>query len=120
MLLILQKFIWENVRDLLTFPLWWYSRGFKEVFFILLHSVKRANENMGVGLWISNLFTPMYGQSDWEGRIISFFMRLVQIIGRSIAFVVWLIIVIALMVVWLGIVPLTVFGLVVRITDAML
>jgi len=117
MLLILQKFIWENVRDLATFPFWWYSRGLKEVFFILLHSIKRANENLGVGLWITNLFNPMYGQHDWQGRIISFFMRLIQIIARSVAFVVWFVLAIMLLLLWVGIIPVTVWGLVVSIID---
>lgn len=36
-------------------------------------------------VWIKNLFVPMYGQYDWTGRIISFFMRVFVMIGRAIA-----------------------------------
>lgn len=37
---------------------------------------------------MKNLFTPMFGQYDWQSRIISVFMRSVNIIGRSIAVIV--------------------------------
>ena len=112
MLLILQKFIWDNIYGLVTFPYWWYSRGLKEVFFILTHSIKRADERLGVGLWLGNLFNPMYGQRDWQGRVISFFMRVVQIIARSFVFVIWILIVLVLFVLWLAILPLAVYGVV--------
>lgn len=39
-------------------------------------------------IWIRNFFVPMYGQHDWSGRIVSFFMRLVVLIGRLIALLV--------------------------------
>ena len=44
--------------------------------------------SLGLPLWIKNLFTPMFQQYDVMGRLISFFMRLVQIIGRIIAFLI--------------------------------
>lgn len=41
-----------------------------------------------IEVWIKNIFVPMFGQHDWQSRLISVFMRLVQIIGRSLALVV--------------------------------
>jgi len=41
-------------------------------------------------VWIKNIFTPMYGQTDWQGKLISFFMRLFQIIFRGIVMTFWL------------------------------
>lgn len=117
MLLILRKFIWDNVHDVLTFPLWWYSRGLREFFFILARMVRRTNESLGVSLWLSNLFTPMYGQRDWQGRIISFFMRCVQLCARGLVFVIFLVFVCALFAVWIVILPLAVYGIVYSVLE---
>jgi len=52
---------------------------------------------LAIGVWTKNIFVPMFGMHDWQSRIISFFMRVVQIIGRSIAlFLLTLIILFAL------------------------
>ncbi len=45
-----------------------------------------VQEFLGIDIWIKNLFKPMYGQNDIAGKIISFFMRIFQIIFRSFAF----------------------------------
>ena len=39
---------------------------------------------LAIKVWIKNIFVPMFGMHDWQSRIISFFMRVVQIIGRAI------------------------------------
>lgn len=41
-----------------------------------------------IEVWIKNIFVPMFGQRDWQSRLISVCMRLVQIIGRTLALVV--------------------------------
>jgi hypothetical protein len=71
------------VTDILMFPVWWYSRG-------LLLMLRGAQETFvgyvkyfSIDVWIKNLFVPMFGQRDWQSRLISIFMRLVQIVGRS-------------------------------------
>ncbi len=48
--------------------------------------IGEVQEFLGLDIWIKNLFKPMYGQRDIAGKIISFFMRLFQIIFRSFAF----------------------------------
>ena len=40
---------------------------------------------LAIRVWIRNIFVPMFGMYDWQSRLISFFMRVVQIIGRTIA-----------------------------------
>lgn len=112
MLLILQKFIGENVYDVVTFPVWWYSRGLREVFFILGRSLKHANESLGVMLWLTNLFTPMYGQRDWQGRIISFCMRCVQLVARGCVFALYSAALFVLLLLWIAAPPLAVYGIV--------
>ena len=88
--LAFQKVIIEAILDLFYFPIWWYSVG-------MLHFGRWCNgfflggyEIFAPGVWLRNIFVPMYGQYDIQGRLISFFMRVVQIIFRSAAALVWL------------------------------
>ncbi|MFA6131105.1 MAG: hypothetical protein WC730_02500 [Patescibacteria group bacterium] len=65
---------------------WWYSRGFFDVVTGLFGIVSSYAKSLGLRVWIKNIFVPMYGVNDWQGRLISIFMRFVQIIGRGILF----------------------------------
>ncbi len=100
-LLIVQRVLLDAILDLLYFPLWWYTGG-------VVHSIRwcadffrDGNRTLAPGLWLKNLFVPMFGQYDWQGRIISFFMRSVQLIFRSIALLFWFFICASLFLVWL-------------------
>jgi hypothetical protein len=97
------------VKDVVLFPLWWYTKGIVYMLDKLWLSARRQSANFAVGIWIKNLFVPMYGQYDWQGRIISFVVRLVQIIVRSIAYSIWLMILALLAVVYL-VIPLIFIG----------
>ncbi|MDO8462702.1 MAG: hypothetical protein Q7S96_00300 [bacterium] len=63
---------------------WWYGHGLLMVLRWVGRSIHSWEESVGLGLWLRNLFTPMYGQTDWQGRIISFFMRIAILCGRCI------------------------------------
>lgn len=99
-LLIFQRILFDAIADLFYFPLWWYTGG-------VLHSLKwcskfflEGNHSLAPGLWLKNLFVPMYGQYDWQGRIISVVMRFVQFCVRSIALVFWFLVCAILLVIW--------------------
>jgi hypothetical protein len=94
------KIITELITDILMFPVWWYSRGFFNWIKSVSGFLSNREKSIGLFVWIKNLFTPMYGQSDWQGRLISFFMRLAQIVFRGIFMLFWLIISIILIVAW--------------------
>lgn len=80
------KFFWLDLaRDLIRWPFWWYSRGLVLFFEWSREFLVGYAATLGVGVWIKNLFVPMFGQRDWQSRIISFFMRLFQIAFRSVA-----------------------------------
>lgn len=49
-----------------------------------LGEIVASQEFLGVHIWVANIFRPMYGQRDIASKIISFFMRIAQIILRSI------------------------------------
>lgn len=80
----LVKFLLADViGDALYFPFWWYSRGLLRFVRALGMRLRNLFIKLGLGVWARYLFTPMFGQYDLPGRIISFFVRLFQIIVRS-------------------------------------
>lgn len=110
-----QNIVWLSIRyviiDLigrvLFFPLWWYSRGLIKTIKWAFRAIRDEEHALAVGVWIENLFVPMYGQYDWQGRIVSFFMRLAQIIFRLLFLLVWAAMILMVVVLWV-ILPLVV------------
>lgn len=85
------KFIARDiVFDVLYCPIWWYSVGVKKAAERFMNVLSQANDELSLDIWIKNITKPMYGQYSWDGRIISFFMRLAQIVFRSLIFSFWL------------------------------
>ncbi len=78
---ILARIIW----DFLYFPLWWYSLGLIKTTKGVLNFYRNQEASLGFLVWFRNIFVPMYGQHDFAGRLISFLVRLVQIIYRGLA-----------------------------------
>lgn len=87
----------DLVGDILYWPLWWYSKGLLKMAKFCFGEIAGEQEKLGLSVWVKNIFTPMFGQYDIEGRIISFFIRLVQIIGRSILLLIWSILIFILL-----------------------
>lgn len=82
-LLIFQRLTIEFFIDIANFPVWWYSRGALRAANYSIDMVKQGNYRLAPGLWLRYIFVPMFGQNDWQGRIVSFFMRLANIIVRT-------------------------------------
>lgn len=110
-ILILQRLLLEAVLDIIYFPIWWYTKGAVHALRWCFNLLKRGNENLAPGLWFVNLFVPMYGQFDIQGRIVSFLMRSVQIFARTIALVVWLSLCLVLFFCWLALPALIVYAI---------
>lgn len=75
--------------DILLWPVWWYTKGALRAFLFCLKIIRGQAERMGYGIWLKNLFTPMYGQRDLQGRLISFLVRFVMIVFKSIFLLFW-------------------------------
>lgn len=110
-ILILQRLAIEAILDVLYFPIWWYTGGVWHALMFCLDMLKEGNRNFAPGVWLRNIFVPMYGQYDWQGRIISFFMRLAQIIGRTFALLVWLVVCLIFFLIWLALPLVVVAGI---------
>ncbi len=93
----------EILWDIVYFPIWWYTKGLARIWqyardSALFHIVRR----LGLGIWMKSMFKPMYGDYTKEGRIISFFMRIVVLIWKLIATFMWLILLFVLIIVWIA------------------
>ena len=94
------KILVELIRDILYFPLWWYSRGLLSVLFWLRKFLVNKQKSLALLIWIKNIHRPMYGQYDWTGLLISFFVRLFQILVRGVIMMFWLIIALIIFCFW--------------------
>lgn len=112
-LLVLQRITLEFAFDIVYAPVWWYTVGIKRAILFAVQLFQVGNTELAPGLWLKNLFVPMYGQYDWQGRLMSFFMRVVNVIGRTIALLVWLVVCVVVFSLWLGI-PVVVLWFLVR------
>ncbi|MBU1126188.1 MAG: hypothetical protein ABH826_00015 [Patescibacteria group bacterium] len=79
----IQYFFVDLVTDLVRWPFWWYSKGLILVTGWIFHSISNYSRSLALWVWIKNIFVPMFGARDIQSRLISFFVRLVQIIARS-------------------------------------
>jgi len=90
----------ELIRDVLYFPVWWYGRGLLNLIIGVMHFLSDKQKALALLVWIKNIFRPMYAQYDFAGILISFFIRLVQIIFRSLFLLFWLILCLAVILFW--------------------
>jgi hypothetical protein len=88
------------IFSVLYFPVWWYSLGFFRFAKRIFSFWREQAFSLAVLVWLKNIFTPMYGQSDFVGRLISFGVRLVQVIIRSFILLIWLIICLIIILFW--------------------
>ncbi len=105
----------DIIGNVLYFPVWWYTKGLKKSFIFCLNQIKEVEKYLALSIWIKNIFTPMYGQYDWQGRIISFFMRVIQIIFRSIFLLIWAILCFVLFLIWVALPALAVWQIYLQI-----
>lgn len=96
------KIIVSLFLEIIYFPVWWYSVGFFRFFRNVRLFLRKRERSLGFLVWAKNIFVPMYGQSDFAGRLISFFMRLVQIIARGFILLLWIIFCLFSLVIWLA------------------
>lgn len=95
------QIIAELAWDVLYFPVWWYGRGLVNLIMGIINFLGDKQKTLALFVWIKNIFRPMYAQYDWQGMLISFFMRLVQIIFRSIVMLFWSVFSLAVIIFWI-------------------
>ena len=111
-LLFAPKIVVDFLLAVAYWPLWWYSVGLGRLLRGVGHFLRDRQINLGITVWLKNLFTPMYGQRDFVSRLISFLVRLFQIIFRSCGLLFWLILCLVLIIVWLVAPLLAIYALI--------
>lgn len=101
----------EMVGGFLALPVWWYTRGLSIVSEWVRRTVRYASQLLSLGVWARNLFVPMYGETEWSGRLISFVVRAAMILTRGIAVAIWTVLAFGIFVAYLVSLPLAVLGL---------
>jgi hypothetical protein len=102
------KIILEIGWKIVYFPVWWYSKGLVNKLKKAKNFIKNKERALALIIWIKNINKPMYGQHDLTGTLISFFIRLFQIILRSIILFFWVLFQLLLVITWI-ILPIFVF-----------
>lgn len=101
---------------ILYFPVWWYSLGFFRFVKRIFYFWREQAYFLAVLIWIKNIFVPMYGQGDFVGRLISFLVRFVQIIVRTIILFFWLLMCLVLMAFWLALPILIILATIIQLS----
>lgn len=99
-ILVFERIVLDFVFHLVYFPLWWYTGGLRHVAQFAWRQIRYVHAYLVPDLWLKNLFVPMFGQTDWQGRIASFFIRVVNVIVRSIMLLIWSGVVFVVSLIW--------------------
>jgi len=105
----------EILGKILYFPVWWYTLGLFKKIKKIIKTLKDRERSLGLSVWMKNILVPMYGQTDFSGRIISFFIRLFQIFFRSFIMFFWTIIALITVLLWIAIPIMIVLALIFQI-----
>jgi len=109
------KIIISIILEIVYFPIWWYSVGLYRLLKNTANIFRNQEKSLGFLVWAKNILVPMYGQTDWAGRLISFLVRLVQVIGRGFVLTIWLIICLAIIIFWLALPPFLLLALIFQV-----
>ncbi|MFA5188099.1 MAG: hypothetical protein WC460_01910 [Patescibacteria group bacterium] len=112
---ILGQVLLDRIREILYFPIWWYSKGLLKVINGAGEFVKGFEQTLGLMIWIKNLFVPMFGQKDIAGRLISFGLRLFQIFWKSIVLLIFILIAFLFVIFWLALPVLVIYQIIIHI-----
>lgn len=102
----------DAIIEIVYFPIWWYTKGLKGTLIYVFNSLKNSNRNLSLTLLLRSLFKPMFGQYDRQGRIISFFMRLILVLTRLIVFILLVIFNILVIIFWIVLPLVVVYGVI--------
>ena len=99
----------DIILDIITFPIWWYSHGLVTASQRFIRHLKLGLQVTGLKIWLLNLAKPMFGDTTWQGRLVSFAIRFIFLILRSLLMLIWLIFSLAILLIWLVLPPLIIY-----------
>lgn len=101
----------DIIGSVLFFPVWWYTKGTIAVIELIARELKGFADSLNLRILLRFLFTPMFGQYDVLGRIISFWVRIVHFIVLFISTIVYTVVLCVLFVAWLMLPIVVVYNL---------
>lgn len=107
----------ELIGKVLYFPVWWYSNGTKKVLLFVGREISGVANALGIVILLKNLLKPMYGDYSKSGRIISFFVRIVQYMFLLIAITIWSLLMLLLFIVWLLLPIIVIYSIIFHFSD---
>lgn len=79
----------DILLDIVRFPLWWYTGGAANAGRWYGAKLRDGADALALVILLKNFDRPMYGDYSREGRIISFFVRLVQLAVSFVLYAAW-------------------------------
>ena len=111
LLLAVRYVLIDLLGEVMYFPIWWYTTGLQKAWELCLRNSRQAGEVTGLTIWLKNIGRPMFAQSDWQARLSSLVMRLVQILIRGLGLIVWLFIIWWWLIIWLLLPAAIIYGI---------
>lgn len=101
------RILLDCVREILYFPLWWYSRGIKKYWAWAWSKIKRVEDILAFSVMLQNIYRPLYGDYSVIGILIGPVIRLFwfSLIGSALLCV--LLFFLGLFGLYLGFLPLS-------------
>jgi hypothetical protein len=98
--------------DILYFPIWWYTTGLIKRLKGFINNLNYLSRYLAIKILLANLFKPMFGQYNWQGRIISFAMRILQLIFSLVVFILGSIFLLIILILWIVLIPIAVIEII--------
>ncbi len=108
---VASRLVQEELVSFFLYPIWWYSTGLSHLTSWIVEGLRYRWRKYALGLWLRHLTLPMYGEYSFIGRVVSFFMRVVVVVGRGIAWGVEAIVYGLLLIIWIVWPALAILGL---------
>jgi hypothetical protein len=110
------KYLFKHILiDTIYFPIWWYTAGFLKVLQWSKKSMQKAERVAALKIWLKSMFKPMFQDYTKEGRIVSFFMRIVLLIFKLVMVGLWAMVLLGVILLWLTIPVITILLLLVSV-----
>ncbi len=89
--LFVRFLVTDIILDVVRFPVWWYTRGALHVAGWYGQQLAFGIDRLALLVLLKNLGRPMFGDYSKQGRLISFFVRIVQLVVSTILFFGWVV-----------------------------
>ncbi len=105
-------FLQLALSRILDLPIWWYGRGLFAFIKRFSQAISDVSKSLALRVWMKNLFVPMYGDTSFAGRAISFGIRLVMILVRGLGVILLGVLLLIGFIVYVVALPVVIFGLI--------